>query len=155
MTPATKQLAAAGVEYTAMEYDHDPQAASYGMEAAELLGLDPATVFKTLVARLTSNELVVAIVPVDQMLDLKALARAAGEKRADMAATADAERSSGYVAGGISPFGQRKPLRTFVDETIVVCETMYVSGGRRGFDIGVAPDDLVRILDAVIAPIAA
>jgi len=159
-TPATRFLDAAGITYEVFPYDHDPNATSFGLEAAEVLGFDPDVVFKTLVADVEMsgarrNELVVAIVPVSAKLDLKALARSAGAKRARMASIPDAERSSGYVAGGISPFGQKKQLRTFVDETAKVCDRIYVSGGRRGLDIGLDPRHLIASVDAVTAPIAA
>ena len=152
-TPATVFLDRAGIEYSEHRYDHDPAAESFGLEAAELLGLDPDVVFKTLLARLdgTQGPLVVAIVPVNYLLNLKALAKAAGAKRATMSAVADAERSSGYVAGGISPFGQRRPLPTFIDETAEICDRIYVSGGQRGFDIGLAPHDLITSLNATVA----
>ena len=155
-TPATVFLQRTGIAFEAHTYRHDPAAPSFGLEAADKLGLDPDTVFKTLMARLDDDrgELVVAIVPVAHQLDLKALARAANVKRAKMAAIADAERSSGYVAGGISPFGQKRPLATFVDETAEICDTIYVSGGQRGLDLGLAPHDLITALDAVVAPLA-
>jgi len=155
-TPATVFLENQNIVYTPMTYEHDAAAESFGLEAAEKLGLDPDVVFKTLMARLDNERksLVVAIVPVAHKLDLKALARAAGAKRAKMALVADAERSSGYVAGGISPFGQRRQLDTYVDETAEICETMYVSGGQRGLDLGVSPSDLIRSLSATIAPLA-
>jgi len=156
-TPATVFLESQGISYEVCAYDHDPTAESYGMEAAELLGLDPDVVFKTLMARLDDDrgELVVAIVPVAHKLNLKALARAAESKRAKMAAVADAERSSGYVAGGISPFGQKRPLSTFVDETAEICDTIYVSGGQRGLDLGLSPVDLITALNATVAPLTA
>ena len=155
-TPATVFLDREGIDYEPLTYDHDPNAESFGLEAAEKLGLDPDVVFKTLMARLDDDrgELVVGVVPVAYQLDLKALARAAGAKRARMAVVADAERSSGFVAGGISPFGQKRPVRTFVDETAEICDTMYVSGGQRGLDIGVSPADLIAALGAVVAPLA-
>ena len=116
------------------------------------MGLDPDVVFKTLLARLDGDgPLVVAIVPVSEMLNLKALAKAAGTKRAAMSSIPDAERSSGYVKGGISPFGQRRPLATFIDETAEICDQIYVSGGQRGFDIGLAPRALIGALDATVA----
>ncbi len=154
-TPATVFLDSAGVAYSEHRYEHDPGAQSFGLEAAELLGLDPDVVFKTLMARLDDgrDSLVVAIVPVSTQLNLKALARAAGAKRATMSAVVDAERSSGYVAGGISPFGQRRPLRTFIDETAEICDRIYVSGGQRGFDIGLEPQALIDSLDATVAPL--
>ena len=155
-TPATVFLQAHGIGYRVHPYEHDRAADSFGLEAAEKLGLEPDLVFKTLMARLDHDRgpLVVAIVPVTHQLDLKALARAAGAKRAKMAAVVDAERSSGYVAGGISPFGQKRPLPTFIDETAEICETIYVSGGQRGLDIGLSPADLITALEAVVAPLA-
>lgn len=160
-TPATKVLDTAGITYGVHRYEHDPATASFGLEAAEVLGLDPDIVFKTLMAQLdgdaasnTRGELVVAIVPVAYQLDLKALARAAGAKRAAMADLAAAERATGYVAGGISPFGQKKLHRTFVDETAEICDQMYVSGGQRGLDLSIAPADLSSVLDAEFTPIA-
>ena len=155
-TPATVFLADHAIAYEPCAYDHDPSAQSFGFEAAEKLGLDPDVVFKTLMAQLDDERgrLVVAIVPVAFQLDLKALARAAGAKRAKMAPITDAERSSGYVIGGISPFGQKRRLPTFVDETAEICDTMYVSGGQRGLDIGLAPSDLIAALNAVVAPLA-
>ncbi len=154
-TPATVFLDREGIPYSEHRYEHDPASASFGLEAAELLGLEPAVVFKTLVARLDDgrDSLVVAIVPVNELLNLKALAKAAGVKRATMSAVADAERSSGYVAGGISPFGQRRPLPTFIDETAEICDHIYVSGGQRGFDIGLRPSALIDSLNATVAPL--
>jgi Cys-tRNA(Pro)/Cys-tRNA(Cys) deacylase len=151
-TPATVALDRAGVAYTVHAYEHDPKTASYGLEAAEALGLEPATVFKTLLAS-ADGALVVAVVPVTGQLDLKALAAATGAKRAAMAEAAVAERSTGYVVGGISPLGQRKRLPTVIDASARDLETMYVSGGRRGADIGLAPADLAALLDATFAPI--
>lgn len=153
MTPATKQLDALGVSYRTVSYNHDATASSFGGEAVDALGLDPDIVFKTLLAEVDGS-LVVACVPVSAMLDLKALARAAGGKRAIMANPDHAERSSGYVVGGISPLGQRKQLPTFVDEICEALDEMHVSGGRRGLEIALAPADLVSALDATVAPIA-
>ena len=155
-TPATVLLDTLDIPYEIHRYEHDPAVASFGMEAAEVLGLDPDVVFKTLMARLEDDrgELVVAIVPVATMLDLKALARAAGAKRAAMADVADAERATGYIAGGISPFGQKKRHRTFIDETAEICDRIYVSGGQRGLDISLVPDDAIRATDATVAPLA-
>ncbi|MFE0460571.1 Cys-tRNA(Pro) deacylase [Kitasatospora sp. NPDC058965] len=152
-TPATAALTAAGVPFTLHEYRHDPGAASYGGEAAEALGVDPRRVFKTLVAEL-DGALVVGVVPVAGQLDLKALAAALGGKRAAMADPARAERSSGYVLGGISPLGQRKALRTAVDAGALAHPTVYVSAGRRGLEVELAPADLVRLTGAVTAGIA-
>jgi Cys-tRNA(Pro)/Cys-tRNA(Cys) deacylase len=151
-TPATTALARAGVTFTEHRYDHDPAAPSYGLEAAEALGLDPAAVFKTLLADV-DGRLVVGVVPVTGQLDLKALAAAVGGKRAAMAEPAAAERSTGYVVGGIAPLGQKRRLPTVVDETALSLPTVYVSGGRRGLDLGLDPRDLVRLLDAVVAPV--
>jgi Cys-tRNA(Pro)/Cys-tRNA(Cys) deacylase len=153
MTPAVVALQRAKVAFAVREYEHDPAAQSYGMEAAEKLGLDPAAVFKTLVASV-DGKLTVAIVPVARSLDLKALAAAAGGKRAAMADIGEAERATGYVAGGISPLGQRKRLPTVIDESAMVLERMYVSGGRRGLDIELAPSDLRALTQAKVAPIA-
>ena len=141
-TPATAALTAAGIAFTSHAYDHDPRAGSFGAEAAAALGLDQAEVFKTLMAMVDGSP-VIAVVPVSGSLDLKALAAAAGGRRAEMADPAQAERLTGYVVGGISPIGQKRALPTFVDETAQLYDTVYVSGGRRGLDIGLAPDDLL------------
>ena len=151
-TPATVALERAGVAFTVHAYDHDPRSASYGLEAADALGLDPDAVFKTLLAEV-DGELVVAVVPVSGQLDLKALASAVGGKRAAMADPAVAERTTGYVVGGISPIGQRRRLRTVVDESASARPAVYVSGGRRGVDLGLDPADLVRVLNAQVARI--
>ena len=155
VTPAIVLLEKLGIDFTIHRYDHDPAAESFGMEAAEVLGLDPGVVFKTLMARLDGpgGELVVAIVPVDEMLDLKKLAKAAGTKKAAMADVSDAERATGYVAGGISPVGQRERHRAFVDETAEICDEVYVSGGQRGVDVSMAPGDLIAAADASYAPL--
>ena len=151
-TPATAALTRAGIAFTLHAYDHDPRAESYGMEAAEALGLDPARVFKTLMVRL-DGDLVVAVVPVAGQLDLKALARAVGGSRATMAEVPDAERATGYVAGGISPVGQKRRHRTVVDSTALDLDTVYVSAGRRGLDMAIAPADLVEVTGAIVAPV--
>lgn len=153
MTPATKQLDRLGISYRTVSYDHDPTTSSYGLEAAEALGLDPDSVFKTLLAAV-DGALVVACVPVGGMLDLKALARAAGGKRAAMADAVVAVKTTGYVVGGISPFGQRKQLPTIIDELCELLDEVHVSGGRRGLEIVVAPTDLISVLGATVAPIA-
>ena len=153
MTPATRQLDELGVAYRVVTYEHDPSADSFGEEATTSLGLDPDTVFKTLLAEVDGT-LVVACVPVSGMLDLKALARAAGGKRATMADPVVAERTTGYVVGGISPLGQRKRLPTYIDEWCEASEEIHVSGGRRGLEIVIAPAALVGVLDATIVPIA-
>ena len=152
-TPATAALTRAGVAFTTHAYEHDPAAASYGLEAAEVLGLPADQVFKTLLADLDGT-LVVAIVPVARMLDLKALAAAIGGKRAAMADPHVAERTTGYVVGGISPLGQRRTLRTVLDDSALAYDVVYVSGGRRGFDLGLSPADLAAQTAATTAPIA-
>lgn len=152
-TPATVSLTRAGVAFTTHSYEHDPAAPSYGLEAADVLGLPPERVLKTLLAEVDGG-LVVAIVPVAGRLDLKALAAAVGGKRATMADPAVAERATGYVLGGISPLGQRRTLRTVLDESALAFDTVYVSGGRRGLDIGLSPADLVRQTGALTAAIA-
>ena len=156
-TPATQALAAAGVPHELRAYEHDPRARerglSFGMEAAQALGLDPAQVFKTLLADVDGT-LTVAVVPVDRSLDLKALAAAVGGKRAEMADPAAAERATGYVVGGISPLGQRRRLPTVVDESALTWPTVLVSAGRRGLDVELAPMDLVRLTGAVTAPVS-
>lgn len=153
-TPAARALIAAGIRFEEHEYEHDPSAASFGLEAAEALCVDPARVFKTLVVDV-GGRLAVGVVPVAGTLDLKAIAAAAGGKKAAMADVALAERTTGYVAGGISPIGQRKRLPTVIDASAEGHETIFVSGGRRGFDIELAPADLVRATTAIVAPIAA
>lgn len=152
-TPATRALTKAGVAFSVHAYEHDPAATSYGLEAAEALGLSPAEVFKTLLVQADSAT-VVAITPVTGELDLKAVARAVGAKKASMAGPADAERLTGYVVGGISPLGQRNRLRTVLDESALTLPRVYVSAGRRGVDLGLAPADLVRCTDATVAPIS-
>lgn len=152
-TPATVALARAGVAFTAHAYEHDPRAAAYGLEAAEKLGIDPDRVFKTLLANV-DGALAVGIVPVAQQLDLKALAQALDGKRAEMADPAVAERKTGYVVGGISPIGQKTALPTVLDESAILCETILVSGGRRGLDLELAPDDLLAVTAGRYAPIA-
>jgi Cys-tRNA(Pro)/Cys-tRNA(Cys) deacylase len=153
-TPATSAAQKAKIAYTLHEYAHDPSAESYGLEAAEVLGLDPARVFKTLLATLDERKLVVAIVPVAAHLNLKALAAALGGKRAAMADPAAAQRATGYVLGGISPLGQRTRLPTVLDASALTHPTIYVSAGRRGLEIELAPADLLRLTSAASAPIA-
>ena len=145
-------LTAAGVPFTQHAYAHDPGARSFGLEAAEVLGLPPEQVFKTLLVD-TGAGLAVAIVPVAGQLDLKAMASALGAKRVTMADPAAAQRSSGYVVGGISPIGQKRPLPTVVDESAELFDVVYVSGGRRGLDLGLSPTELVRVTHAVVADI--
>lgn len=153
-TPALKALDAAGVSYLVHEYVHDPRATSFGLEAAAALGIPAARVFKTLLAS-DGAAMVVGVVPVDTTLDLKALAASVGVKRLAMAAPAVAVRSTGMIIGGISPVGQKRPLRTVVDASAMDHDTVLVSGGRRGLDVELSPHDLVRLTGAVVAAIAA
>ncbi|MEH0109799.1 Cys-tRNA(Pro) deacylase [Tersicoccus sp. MR15.9] len=153
-TPATRVLADAGVPFAERPYEHDPAAPSYGLEAATALGVEPARVFKTLLVD-TGAGLAVGIVPVDTTLDLKKMAAALGAKRVRMADVKDAERVTGYVAGGISPLGQRRALPTVLDASATGHATVLVSGGRRGFDVELAPDDLAALTKATVAPLAA
>ncbi|MFJ3668445.1 Cys-tRNA(Pro) deacylase [Streptomyces sp. NPDC090106] len=151
-TPATVALTAAGVTFTVHSYDHDPGHPSYGEEAAEAMGISPERVFKTLVADV-DGALTVAVVPVAGQLDLKALASAVGGKRAAMADPVLAERTTGYVRGGISPLGQRKRLRTVLDDSASAFDTICVSAGRRGLEVELSPTDLSTLTNAVLAPI--
>ncbi len=152
-TPATRLLAEAGVAHVLRTYRHDPRSTSYGLEAASALGVDPERVFKTLLADVDGT-LVVGIVAVGSQLDLKLLAAAVGGKRASMAEVDRAERATGYVAGGISPLGQRTSHPTVLDESALGHPSVLVSGGRRGLDVELAPDDLVQLTNARVAPIA-
>jgi Cys-tRNA(Pro)/Cys-tRNA(Cys) deacylase len=152
-TPATAAVAKAKVEHRIHEYRHDPAAPSYGLEAAEQLGVDPAGVFKTLVAEV-DGRLAVAVVPVAARLDLKALAAAAGGRKAVMAEAADAERATGYVVGGISPLGHRKRLPVFLDSSMQDRPTVMVSAGRRGLELELAPIDLARLSGGTFADLA-
>jgi Cys-tRNA(Pro)/Cys-tRNA(Cys) deacylase len=152
-TPATVALTQAKVPFEVHAYDHDPAAASYGTEAAEAMGVAPDRVFKTLLADV-DGKTAVAVVPVSGSLDLKALAGALGGKKAAMTDPAAAERSTGYVLGGISPLGQRRKLPTVIDESALAFTTVYCSAGKRGLEVEVDPADLVRLTGAVTAPIA-
>ena len=152
-TPATVALTRLRIPFTAHPYRHEPGGGAYGLEAAAALGVDPALVFKTLVVT-ADDRLVVAVVPVSTTLDLKALAHAADAKRTALADPAVAERRTGYVVGGISPVGQRSRLPLFLDESALAHPTVYVSGGRRGFDIELAPADLLTATGGRTAAIA-
>jgi len=156
-TPAIVALTATGVTFTVHEFHHQPGEGHYGVAAAQALGIDPDQVFKTLVTTVhtaSGEEHVVGIVPVSGQLSLRELAAAVGAKRAEMCPADVAERITGYVVGGISPFGQRKRLRTVIDETCELWGTVFVSGGRRGLDLEIAPAALVDLLDATVAAIA-
>lgn len=156
MTPAVKALQKAKIAHRVLEYRHDADAESYGLEAAEKLGLDPASVFKTLLVSLNGDprKLAVAVLPVDAMLDLKAMARACKAKKTALAEPAQAERVTGYIVGGISPLGQKRLLPTVIDNSAESLAAMYVSGGRRGLDIELAPGDLRRCCRAGFEAIA-
>lgn len=156
-TPATTVLDTAGIAYTVHTFEHDDvrskELGGFGKETAAVLGIEEERLFKTLIAQV-GKELVVGVVPVSGHLDLKALAKVVGGKKAEMAPHAAAERSTGYVAGGISPLGQRTRLRTVIDETAELFDTVLVSGGKRGFQVELAPSDLITVTGAVVAPIA-
>ena len=154
MTPAIDLLKKAKAEHRVHSYQHDPKAPSYGLEAAEKLGLDPARVFKTLLAATEKGELLVAVVPVAGTLDLKALAHAAGAKKADMADPQLAQRSTGYLVGGISPLGQKKRLRTFIDRSAGQWPSIYVSAGRRGLEVELSASVLAELTAGQFAELA-
>ena len=154
MTPAVALLKKEKVAFQTHEYSHDPGAESYGLEASDKLGVEPGRVFKTLVAQLTPTELVVGIVPVSLQLDLKALAQAAAAKKAEMADKQLAQRTTGYLLGGISPLGQKKRLRTFLDASALEWGSIFFSGGKRGLEIELAPAELVRLTQATVASLA-
>ena len=153
-TAATIALERAKIPFTLHEYAHDPRHGSYGLEASEALGIPPERMFKTLVAAV-DGALAVGVVPVHRQLDLKALAAAVGGKKAAMAEVAAAERATGYVAGGISPVGQKRRLPVVVDSSALTLGTMFCSAGRRGLEIEIAPADLIRAIQAKVAAIAA
>jgi Cys-tRNA(Pro)/Cys-tRNA(Cys) deacylase len=153
-TPATVFLQKAGVAFKLHQYDYDPNAERIGLQAAEALGIAPARLFKTLMAK-AGSEVVCALIASDRELNLKRLAAAAGAKDAAMLAPAEAERISGYHVGGISPLGQRKRLRFFVDESAKVQATILINGGRRGLQIEIAPDALIALLQARATALAA
>ncbi|MEN0102128.1 MAG: Cys-tRNA(Pro) deacylase [Curtobacterium sp.] len=152
-TPATLALERAGVPFTPHVYEHHETATNFGEEAAAALGLREEQVFKTLIVSV-DGALAVAIVPVANRLDLKAIAAAVGGKKATLADPALAEKRTGYVVGGISPVGQRSRIRTVLDESATEYATIFVSGGRRGFDIEIAPSDLLAVTEATTAAIA-
>ena len=156
MTPAIRLLQQKKIPHRAMEYQHDPASSSYGLEAAEALGLDPAVVFKTLLVSLTGckTEQVVAVIPVNRKLDLKAIAVATGAKKAAMCDPAVAERMTGYIVGGISPLGQKRRLQTVIDSSAIENRVMYVSGGKRGLDIELSPNDLAQLTSAQFHPVS-
>ena len=154
MTPAVIAAKKVGIDFTLHSYTHDPAAVSYGIEAAEKLGVAPDRVFKTLVAQLDAKRYAVAVIPVSEMLSLKHLAAAAKAKKAWMADGADVERISGYVLGGVSPLGQKKKLETFIDASAKHFATIFVSAGRRGLEIELSPENLRAMTKAVFAPLS-
>lgn len=154
MTPAIRLLEKRGISHTVTQYELAASGGSYGLHAAQTLGLEAASVFKTLIAELDSGALVVAVVPVDATLDLKALAKAAGARKAQMADHQAAERATGYVVGGISPLGQKKHLATFIDKSAEQLAQMHISGGKRGLEISLAPADLLTLAQATSVAIA-
>lgn len=154
MTPAINTAKKAKIKFQVHQYDHDPSADSYGMEAAEKLGIDPAKVFKTLVVSLDNKQLAVSILPVDKKLNLKSFASAAGVKKAAMADHKVAERATGYVLGGISPLGQKKRLKFIIDQSALDFDTVLVSAGKRGLDIELSPKDLGSLVNGTFAGIS-
>lgn len=155
MTPAINTLKKCKITFKTHQYEHDPKHPSYGLEAAEKLAVDPAWVFKTLVAKIDNKQLVVAILPVEHSLCLKSLANAYGGKRAEMADKNEVQRVTGYVLGGVSPVGQKKSLPTFIDANAENLATMFVSAGKRGLEVELAPGDLKIATNAVFCPIIA
>jgi Cys-tRNA(Pro)/Cys-tRNA(Cys) deacylase len=152
-TPAVQAVVKAGIAHRLLTYDYDPAADAIGLQAAEALGLNPTMVFKTLIVELDTGALVCALIPAAARLDLKVLAAVAGAKKTELAEPAKAERSSGYVVGGISPLGQRKRLRGFIDASATALKEIVVNGGRRGLQIALRPSDLVHVTDATLHPI--
>jgi Cys-tRNA(Pro)/Cys-tRNA(Cys) deacylase len=153
MTPGINVAKKAKIIHKVHEYDHDSSCESFGLEAVEKLGVAEARVFKTLVVSLDNKELAVGVIPVSSMLSMKLIAKAAGAKKAAMAAQSDVERSTGYVLGGVSPLGQKKRLKTIIDSSAKHYSTVYVSAGRRGLEIELSPDDLKNLVNGVLAPI--
>jgi Cys-tRNA(Pro)/Cys-tRNA(Cys) deacylase len=153
MTPGILVAKKAKISYIIHEYAHNPATESYGSEAAEKMGVPEARVFKTLVVNLDNRELVVGVIPVSSMLSMKLIAKAAGAKKANMAAAADVERSTGYVLGGVSPLGQKKRIKTFIDASAQHFSSVYVSAGRRGLEIELHPNDLKNLTNGIFAEI--
>jgi Cys-tRNA(Pro)/Cys-tRNA(Cys) deacylase len=154
MTPGIKVAKESKIPFKVHEYRHDPSSESYGLEAAEKLGIPKTRVFKTLIVALDGKTLAVCIVPVSAMLNMKLMAKAAGGKRAEMATKSEVERATGYILGGVSPLGQKKRLRTFIDSSAENYPTIFVSAGRRGLEIELSPDDLKALTNAVYAEIS-
>mgnify|MGYP002700289119 CR=1 FL=1 len=154
MTPATKQLTQQKIAFETLQYQHDAHASSFGLEAVEELSLEAEQVFKTLVVCTDTNKLAVAIVPVHLKLNLKTMAKTLRVKKVNMADAKRVEASTGYVLGGVSPLGQKKKLTTVIDDSAQKLPRMYVSGGRRGLEIALSPDDLAKMCQATFAPIS-
>lgn len=155
MTPGINTAKKAKIKFTVHEYEHDANCESFGLEAAEKMGVDPLRVFKTLVVNIDNKQLAVGVVPVSAKLNMKAIAKAAAAKKAEMADPQAVQRSSGYVMGCVSPLGQKKLLPTFIDESAKNFDTMFVSAGRRGLEIELAPEDLAALTRGKFAPIQA
>ncbi len=155
MTPAIDIVHQSGITHALHEYSHDASHRSYGLEAAQQLGVEEERVFKTLVVKLDERELVVAMIPVARTLSMKSIAKAAGAKKAAMAEQPEVERTTGYVLGGVSPIGQKKRLRTFIHSSASEHGTVFVSGGRRGLEIELHPADLGRLTSGVFAEVVA
>lgn len=153
MTPGIKLLKKHNIDHIVHAYDHDAASESYGLEAAEKLAVPEASVFKTLVVSLDNKTLVVGVVPVTSMLSMKSIAKAAGVKKAAMADKHAVEKSTGYVLGGVSPLGQKKRLKTFIDSSAKNFSTIYVSAGRRGLEIELAPEDLQKVVNGIFVDI--
>lgn len=155
MTPGINAAKKAKISHRIHQYEHDSAAESFGTEAAEKIGADPSRVFKTLVVAIDGKDLAVGVVPVDSMLSMKLVAKAAGGKKAMMADKQDVQRSTGYVLGGVSPLGQKKRLRIFIDDSARSFDTIFVSAGRRGLEIELSPEDLAKLTAARFAPLQA
>ena len=153
MTPAIDVAKKNKIAHKVHQYLHEPASESYGLEAAEKMGVPEGQVFKTLVVRLNTKELVVGVVPVSSMLSMKLIARAAGAKKAELAPQSEVERSTGYVLGGVSPLGQKKRLKTIIDSSAINHSTIYVSAGRRGLEIELSPNELKRLVNGIFEDI--
>lgn len=153
MTPAINLLRKRKIDHSIHEYQHDASSESFGLEAAEKLGIDPERVFKTLVVKLDKGQMAVGIVPVSSMLNMKRMAKACGAKKATMASPVEVERATGYVLGGVSPLGQKKRLKTVIDASAADFDTVFVSAGKRGMDIELKPEDLARLVNAGFAEV--
>jgi len=155
MTPAINMAKKAKIAFDIHSYTHDPSIQSYGSEASEKMGISPERVFKTLVVLIDAKQMVVAVIPVSSMLSMKLIAKAAGGKKAEMANGADVERSTGYILGGVSPLGQKKSLKTFIDSSAKNFSTIFVSAGRRGLEIELSPQDLAKLTNGEIVSLCA